>query len=196
MYNYYTRIYQVPLHHLGSYTHCIKTTFFCFQDTVEKLAKEKIDDCMWVNLGSNAETLWKRELFWWTKQSGYSALGFLIEAFKQVYVYRAIPQWTDKIDKQHRMNFLAIWHFFRCFPPGPVAKVLWMDLTTSILLGDGWSQFSCSPVNKICPVSATWLCCSLDMLKQRYIAGWKMEELKLNMNSPWCFYWIPIEHYG
>lgn len=139
----------------------------------------------------------KRELFWWAKQSGYSAMGFLIEAFKQVYAYRAVPQWTDKIDKQHRMIFLAIWHLFRCYPPDP-AEVLWMDLTTSILLGDGWSQFSCSPVLKICPVSATWLCCSLDMRKQRYIAGWKMEELKLKMNSPspWCFYQIPIEHYG
>ena len=91
---YFTRIYQVPLHHLDSYTHCINTTFFCFQDTVEKLAKEKIDDCMWVNLGSNAENLWKRELFWWAKQSGYSALGFIIEAFKQVYVYRAILSYT------------------------------------------------------------------------------------------------------
>lgn len=69
-----------------------------------------------------------------------------------------------------------------------------MDLTTSILLGDGWSQFSGSPVQKICPVPATRLSCSLGMLKQRYIAGWKMEELK--MNSPWCFYRIPIEHYG
>ena len=31
-----------------------KAPFLCFQDTVEKLAKEKIDDCMWVDLGSNA----------------------------------------------------------------------------------------------------------------------------------------------
>ena len=121
----------------------------------------------WLHVGRpgvECRILWQRELFWWAKQyvmiqcTGYSYNKLLSMClFKH---FCSLVQWTDK---QRDMNFQPQSDIFAAASnPGRVAEVLWMDLTTSILLGDGWSQFSCSAIKHTkMPSFSTRLCCSL-----------------------------------